>query len=55
VTFYWDFHATWRKDGSALTSQGREPDVFVKDAGGAWKLLHVHYSGMPTTNLNRGF
>ena len=42
-------------DGSALTSQGRETDVFVKDAGGVWKLLHVDYSGMPTTNLNRGF
>lgn len=56
VEFYWVFNAKWRKDGSSLTTQGRETQVLLKDSkGGAWRLAHVHYSGMPTNSTNQGF
>jgi Domain of unknown function (DUF4440) len=31
--FNWDFHATWRKDGSPLTTHGRETQVYWKIRG----------------------
>lgn len=44
--FYWDFNAKFRKDGSPITIHGRETQVYWKTQGG-WRLVHVHYSGMP--------
>jgi Xaa-Pro aminopeptidase len=44
--FYWDFTAKFRKDGSPLTTHGRETQLYHKEQG-RWRLLHVHYSGMP--------
>ena len=41
--FHWDFHATMRKDGSAVTTQGIETQIYRKEAG-KWRLVHVHYS-----------
>jgi ketosteroid isomerase-like protein len=41
--FHWTFHATLRKDGSAVTTRGVETQVYRKQAG-TWKLVHVHYS-----------
>lgn len=52
--FYWEFNATWRKDGTALKTLGRETQVLWKDNTGTWKLAHVHYSGMPTDITSRG-
>jgi uncharacterized protein (TIGR02246 family) len=52
--FYWDFVARLRKDGSPLTTHGRETQVYKK-ADGRWRLVHVHYSGMPVTGERRGF
>jgi ketosteroid isomerase-like protein len=46
VEFYWDFVATFRKDGSPVTTHGRETQVYWKMANG-WRLVHVHYSAMP--------
>jgi Xaa-Pro aminopeptidase len=46
--FYWDFAAKFRKDGSPLTTHGRETQFYQK-AQGQWRLVHVHYSGMPVT------
>jgi len=46
--FYWDFVAKFRKDGSPLTTHGRETQVYRKVQDG-WRLVHVHYSGMPAT------
>ncbi len=43
--FYWDFAAKFRKDGSPLTTHGRETQVYRKTQDG-WRLVHVHYSGM---------
>ncbi|HUC54681.1 MAG TPA: aminopeptidase P N-terminal domain-containing protein [Candidatus Cybelea sp.] len=47
--FYWDFVAKFRKDGSPLTTHGRETQLYRKIQG-RWRLVHVHYSGMPATN-----
>src|SRR2546429_536714 len=44
--FYWDFTAKLRKDGSPVTTRGRETQVYRKMPDG-WRLVHVHYSGMP--------
>jgi ketosteroid isomerase-like protein len=52
--FYWDFAATFRKDGSPITTHGRETQVYRKTAEG-WRLVHVHYSGMPATEGRTGF
>ena len=41
--FHWIFHATMRKDGSAVTTRGVETQIYRKE-GGRWRLVHVHYS-----------
>ena len=41
--FHWEFHATLRKDGSAVTTHGVETQVYRKE-NGQWRLVHVHYS-----------
>ncbi|HEY2471375.1 MAG TPA: nuclear transport factor 2 family protein [Terracidiphilus sp.] len=40
--FRWDFHATLRKDGSAVTTHGVETQDYRKETG-KWRLVHVHY------------
>ena len=52
--FYWDFAATFRKDGSPLATKGRETQIYHKEQG-RWRLVHVHYSGMPAAGEGRGF
>lgn len=52
--FYWQFEAKVRKDGSAITTQGRETQIYRKE-GGEWRIVHVHYSGMPVTGERQGF
>jgi Xaa-Pro aminopeptidase len=42
--FYWDFNARMKKDGSAVTTHGRETQVYERKQG-QWRLVHVHYSG----------
>jgi ketosteroid isomerase-like protein len=41
--FYWVFHATMRKDGSAVTTHGVETQIYRKEDE-KWRLVHVHYS-----------
>ncbi len=41
----WTFHAT-KKDGTAITTEGRETQVYHKE-GGTWRIVLVHYSGPP--------
>jgi ketosteroid isomerase-like protein len=41
--FHWVFHGTMRKDGSAVTTNGVETQVYRKEAG-SWRLVHVHYT-----------
>jgi Xaa-Pro aminopeptidase len=52
--FYWDFAAKFRKDGTPLATHGRESQLYEKIQG-RWRLVHVHYSGMPATQQNKGF
>lgn len=52
--FYWDFAAKFRKDGTAIQTHGRETQIYRK-MGGRWRLVHVHYSGMPVTPGREGF
>jgi ketosteroid isomerase-like protein len=49
VEFYWKFTGKQISDGSAMQSEGRETQVYRKIDGKRWSLVHVHYSGMPTT------
>ena len=41
--FHWVFHATMRKDGSAVTTPGVETQIYRKEDE-KWRLVHVHYS-----------
>jgi Xaa-Pro aminopeptidase len=52
--FYWDFAAKFRKDGSPITTHGRETQVYQR-VQGEWRLAHVHYSGMPVSGGQQGF
>src|SRR5712692_3108891 len=52
--FYWDFAAKFRRDGYPLTTHGRETQLYQKEQG-RWRLVHVHYSGMPVTGERQGF
>jgi|GEM_PF-20063 len=49
--FYWDFNATMKKDGSSVTTHGRETQIYERKLG-AWRLVHVHYSAMPPVGPN---
>ena len=52
--FYWDFNARFRKDGKSITTHGRETQIYRKFPSG-WRIIHVHYSGMPATQSGQGF
>jgi ketosteroid isomerase-like protein len=41
--FDWDFSATLRKDGSPVTTHGRETQIYRR-VESRWLLVHVHYS-----------
>jgi ketosteroid isomerase-like protein len=51
--FYWDFEAVMH-NGTPLTTAGRETQI-LKREGDDWKIIHVHYSGMPTQEEGEGF
>lgn len=44
--FHWVFHATARKDGSAVVTHGVETQIYRKEKG-TWRIVHVHYSADP--------
>jgi Xaa-Pro aminopeptidase len=52
--FYWDFAAKFRKDGAPLATHGRETQLYHKEQG-RWRLVHVHYSGMPVSSERQSF
>ena len=54
VEFYWDFVARFRGNGKTLMTHGRETQVYRK-IDGRWRLVHVHYSGMPAAAERQGF
>lgn len=54
VEFNWVFDATFKKDGQKMQSKGRETQIWNSE-NGKWKLVHVHYSGMPLNGERQGF
>jgi ketosteroid isomerase-like protein len=52
--FTWTFHATLKDGAKEITTKGRETQVYHREDGG-WRIVHVHYSGMPETGGLRGF
>jgi hypothetical protein len=51
--FTWTFHATLRNDGTAVTTEGRETQIYRKEHG-TWRIVHVHYSGPPAEGPEKG-
>jgi len=43
--FDWDFEATRRRDGSAVSLHGMETQIY-RDNHASWCLVHVHYSAL---------
>ncbi|MGJ4953506.1 YybH family protein [Bradyrhizobium sp. HKCCYLS20291] len=54
VEFYWDFVATIKENGAALHTTGRETQVYENLAGLGWRIVHIHYSRPPATELSKG-
>jgi ketosteroid isomerase-like protein len=54
VEFNWVFDAVFKDGGQKMESKGRETQIWNKEKG-EWKLVHVHYSGMPVTGKREGF
>ena len=52
--FNWHFVAKWRGDGSPVTTDGRETQIYRRGPDGGWRLVHVHYSGPPVTGARQG-
>jgi len=52
--FTWTFHATVKNGGPDITTRGRETQIYHKE-NGSWRIVHVHYSGMPLSGPMRGF
>ena len=50
----WTFHATIRGNNQPITTQGRETQIYRK-RNGAWHIVAVHYSGLPTSGALKGF
>jgi len=49
VEFYWHYSAKRKSDGQEVQTDGRESQMYWRVSGERWALVHVHYSGMPTT------
>ncbi len=54
LTFYWIFDATLRINNSSVQTRGRETQIWKK-VNREWRLVHVHYSGMPVIGQGQGF
>jgi len=55
LEFYWIFDAVFNGENPApVQTRGRETQV-LKKTGDGWKIVHVHYSGMPATGERQGF
>lgn len=55
VEFYWVFDAVFSGEKPvSMQTKGRETQVMNR-IGKDWKIVHVHYSGMPATGEREGF
>jgi len=49
LEFYWVFDAILAGDNPVpIQTKGRETQV-LKKFGETWRIVHIHYSGMPET------
>ena len=55
LEFYWIFDAIFAGENPApMQTKGRETQV-LKKIDGQWRIVHIHYSGMPMTGEREGF
>jgi hypothetical protein len=54
VTFNWVFDGTLKMNKETVQTKGRETQIWRK-INYEWRLVHVHYSGMPVTGQGQGF
>ncbi|MGD0756791.1 MAG: nuclear transport factor 2 family protein [Bacteroidales bacterium] len=54
LTFYWIFDGTLRINNSSVQTRGRETQIWRK-INYEWRLVHVHYSGMPVKGQGQDF
>lgn len=54
LTFEWVFDARFKANNQAIQTKGRETQIWHRDDG-FWKLVHVHYSGLPVNGDTQGF
>jgi hypothetical protein len=54
VEFTWVFDAEFKNDNQKLQTKGRESQIWHKE-NNKWKLVHVHYSGLPVDGERQGF
>lgn len=54
VEFSWVFDAVFTSNNQPMQTKGRETQIWKKERVG-WKLVHIHYSGMPVTGERQGF
>ena len=55
VEFYWIFDAVFSGENpESMQSKGRETQV-LKKIEEEWRIVHVHYSGMPKNGEREGF
>jgi hypothetical protein len=53
LEFYWIFDAVRIPDNTKTQTRGRETQIWRK-INTEWRLIHIHYSGMPVTNPVQG-
>lgn len=51
LEFYWVFDALMKPDNSKVQTKGRETQIWRRK-GNDWRLVHIHYSGMPATDIS---
>ncbi|MBN1185715.1 MAG: nuclear transport factor 2 family protein [Bacteroidales bacterium] len=54
VEFYWVFDAVLKANNAQMQTKGCETQIWRKSHN-EWKLVHIHYSGMPVTGQDQGF
>ena len=54
VEFHRVFDAVFAHNNQPVQTKGRETQIWKKNQG-QWKLVHVHYSGMPLNGQEQGF
>ncbi len=55
VEFYWVFDATFAGEKPMpLQTKGRETQI-LKKIKNEWRIEHIHYSGLPVTEQQKGF